>query len=102
MSSTMTIRPTDPHRAATSIETKSELISDTKRGTRLGYVIWTASRGTHRPGGMLRRRAARHTRFPHCDIDKNQRRHSVMPFTTEAADTRDALAARQLRSPGVG
>jgi hypothetical protein len=40
--------------------------------------------------------------YPHCDIDKNQRPRSVMPFTTAAADTRDALAARQLRSPGVG
>src|SRR5256886_8636524 len=51
---------------------------------------------------MPRRRAARHTRFPHCHSDKNQRRRSVMPFTTAATGTRDAPAARALRSPGVG
>src|SRR5207302_10697707 len=96
----MTIRPTDPQRAATSIETKSELMSDIKRGTRLGYVIWTASRDPDPPSRMPRRRGARYTRFPLCDSDKNQGRRGVMPFTKRAPRLIESRAAGHAPVPG--
>src|SRR5205807_7991048 len=95
----MTIRPTDPQRAATSIETKSELMSDIKRGTRLGYVIWTASRDPDPPSRMPRRRGARHARFPLCDSDKKQGRRGVMPFTKRAPRLIESRAASESSAP---
>src|SRR5437899_12004775 len=97
----MTIRPTDPQRAATSIATKFELISDIRGGTRLGYVIWPHHAARDRRGRMPRRRAARHTRFPHCDSDKNQGRHGVMPFTKRAPRHVKSRAAGHAPVPGL-